>query len=86
MKQEYTIRNAVFDTLFEMPKNTDFYFTDFLSEVRARLQANGNNSRPLDGTIQRAMCLMRRSFTIKCVSNQKSMYRIEEDIFNGNNN
>ena len=33
MKQEYTIRNAVFDTLFEMPKNTDFYFTDFLSEV-----------------------------------------------------
>ncbi len=75
----YTIRDAVYDVLMATPKNKDFYFMDFLDEVRWELKRNGNPARPLDGTIQRAMRLMRRSFVIKCVDHRKSKYRIVEE-------
>jgi predicted secreted Zn-dependent protease len=78
MKDEYTIRSAVYEALMEKPKNTDFYFTDFISEVRRKLREHGNPAKPMDGTIQRAMRLMRRSFDIKCVDYRKSIYRIVE--------
>ncbi len=77
--EKYTIRSAVYDVLMATPKNKDFYFMDFLDKVRVELKMHGNPARPMDGTIQRAMRLMRRSFDIKCVDYRKSIYRIVEE-------
>ena len=79
MKDEYTIRNAVYDALMALPKNKDFYFSDFLVTVRENLKLHGNPARPFDGTIQRAMRRLRASFDIKCVDAKKSIYKVVEE-------
>ena len=78
MTDDYTIKDAVYDVLMKKPKNTDFYFREFIREVKDELHMHGNPADPFDTSIQRAMRRLRASYVIKCVDTKKSIYRIVE--------
>ena len=73
---EYTITDAVRETLTAMPKNCDFHFYDFLNTCRRRLKANNPTKNPYDGTIQRIMRSFRKEFNLVCIDRNKSIYRL----------
>lgn len=74
MTNQYTVRQAVRDTLTAIPFNSDFKGTDFLSSCRRNLAKNGNMQRPYDSTLLRDLRLYRGEFRITVKDRQKSIY------------
>lgn len=75
-KYEYTITDAVRETLTVYPKDCDFHFYDFVAACRRRLKVHGTYLKPYDATIQRTMRKFRKEFNIVCMDRQKSIYRL----------
>lgn len=78
-RYEYTITDAVRETLTVFPKDCDFHFYEFVSACRRRLKVNGSHANPYDGSIQRIMRMFRKEFNLVCVSRNKSIYRLVYD-------
>ncbi len=78
-KYEYTITDAVRETLTVFPKECDFHFYEFVAACRRRLKTHGTYLKPYDGSIQRIMRKFRKEFNLVCVDRCKSIYRLVYD-------
>ena len=74
MANNYTIRQAVRDTLEKIPYDSDFKGYEFLSVCRKNLRINGNPAQPFDSTLLRDLRWYRDEFHITVVDRNKSIY------------
>lgn len=77
----YSIRQAVYDTLKEQPLNKDFRCMDFFEDCRANMRRkNVDFVNPFDSTIQRRMREFREDFGLICTDPRKSIYRCTKEV------
>ena len=73
-EKNYTIRQAVRDTLDKIPYDTDFKGYDFLAVCRRNLRINGNLAQPYDSTLLRDLRRYRGEYKITVIDRNRSIY------------